>query len=227
MVGSPPSLSTRTAQELKRTISNNMRHIPGSTTRLVWQNTLRRLAPAHSNTPPSRETPNVISVSITSTVRLCSLRNRRKFGYVGGLKTIYDEKGCQVVGVLVRTGRGSDSISGHGTLTKPLIVKEISRVSMQTGWLKLWKYRRTCPHRRALFLAERHVPCWHGLQGDRRPRRGVPRVQSTHLGARRRGAVQRCSSVVTRMKENVPRLLRDQSRQSQRLKRACCQTVSV
>ena len=66
---------------------------------------------------------------------------------------------------------------------------EINRVSAQTGGLKLWKYRRTCLRRPPLFLAERYAPCRHGLQRDSWPRRGVFRVWSTHLGARRRGTV--------------------------------------
>jgi len=47
----------------------------------------------------------------------------------------------------------------------------------------LFKYRRTCLRRWALFLAERRVQCEHGLQGGLRPRRGVLRVESAHLGA--------------------------------------------
>ena len=107
-VGLPSLLSMRTAQELERAISNNMHHIPGSKTCLIWQNTLRRLALARLNMPPSHGTLNVILVSITSTVRLCNLRNRRKSGYVG-VKDDLREKGSQVVGVIA------------GTLTKPPI----------------------------------------------------------------------------------------------------------
>src|SRR6266567_6340675 len=82
------SARTRTAHALKRIISNSMHHMPRSNTRCGWQNTLRRPSPAHSNAPPSRDTLNFIWVLITSAERLCSARERRKLGYVGGLKTI-------------------------------------------------------------------------------------------------------------------------------------------
>src|ERR1700761_516029 len=82
------SARTRTAHALKRMISNNMRHMPGSNTRLDWQNTLRRPSPAHSIAPLSRETLNVIWVLITSAEPPCIAGKLRNLGYVGGLKTI-------------------------------------------------------------------------------------------------------------------------------------------
>jgi hypothetical protein len=84
-VGLPFLLSTCIGQELEHAISNNMHHIQGSKMCLIWgQNTLRRLALARLNMLLLRETLNVISVSITSTVCLCNLRKQRKSGYVGG-----------------------------------------------------------------------------------------------------------------------------------------------
>jgi hypothetical protein len=46
---------------VEHAIPNNTHHIPGSKTRLIWQNTLHRLALARLNMPPSREKLNVIS----------------------------------------------------------------------------------------------------------------------------------------------------------------------
>lgn len=41
-----------------------------------------------------------------------------------GVEDDLRDKGSQVVRAMARTGRGRDSISGHGTLTNPLISKE-------------------------------------------------------------------------------------------------------
>jgi len=82
------------------------------------------------------------------------------------------------------------------------------------GVFNSWKYQRTRLRRRALFLADGRVRCWHVLQDGRRPRRDVLRVQSTHLGA---GRQENSLAVfhVKRVEESVPRLVRDQRHQSQ------------
>ena len=63
----------------------------------------------------------------------------------------------------------------------------------------------------------------NGLQGDRQPHRGVVLVQSAHLGARRRGAVYRCSWIVKRMKAQRAYPGCHEPCQSQQLQRTCCQ----
>ena len=77
-----------------------------------------------------------------------------------------------------------------------------------------WKYQRTRLRRRALFLAAGCVWCWHVLQDGRRPRRDVLCDQSTHLGAGRR---ENSLAVlhIERVKESVPRLVRDRQHQNQ------------
>lgn len=97
-VGLPSSLSTRTADKLKRATSNTMRHMLRSKMVLGLQSKFRKLSPAHSNAPPSLETLKVMSFSITSPVRLCSSRNRRKLGYIGGLKTICERRAVRWLG---------------------------------------------------------------------------------------------------------------------------------
>jgi len=112
-------------------------------------------------------------------------------------------------GKVGKVGRGVCATGpGHWTLTKALM----GPVSIRLG--VCIKYRRTYLRQWALFLAEPRVRCEHGLQGDLRPRRGVLRVESAHLGAGG-GRFLAIQFHAKRIKEGIPRLRRDQWCQSQ------------
>ena len=88
---SSSSLNTRTADTLKRAISNSIRHKLGSKMLPSPRNVLFKLSEDHTTPSPPCETLSVDLTSIDSTVPLCC-RNRLKLVYVTGLKRICERR---------------------------------------------------------------------------------------------------------------------------------------
>lgn len=83
-----PSATRLLEQALNLKTSYINLHILGSRSLVGWQKIVKRLSPAHSNRPLSRDTLKVISVGFIGTDFI--RKKRRKLGYVDGFKTIWD-----------------------------------------------------------------------------------------------------------------------------------------